>query len=62
MRYIDRTWTQGHSSQSYILCDGGQAFIYSHLVIIAKFNMTIAQHKQSKAKMDFKFTHSLLRP
>jgi hypothetical protein len=35
---------QGHNPQSYVLCDGGPAFIYSHLVIMTKFNMIVAQH------------------
>ncbi len=29
------------SLMSYILCDGGPTFIYSHLVIVAKFNMVV---------------------
>lgn len=31
---------------SNILCDGGLSFIYSHLVIAAKFNMVVTRHKQ----------------
>jgi hypothetical protein len=37
---------QGCNSQSFVLCDGGLTFIYSHLVIVTKFNMIVAQHKQ----------------
>jgi hypothetical protein len=33
---------QGHSLMSYVLCDGGPTFIYSHLMIITKFNMVVA--------------------
>jgi hypothetical protein len=33
---------------SYVLSDGGLAFIYSHLVIIAKFNMVVTQHRQRR--------------
>jgi hypothetical protein len=35
---------------SYVLCDGRPTFIYSHLVIIAKFNMVVALHKQRGGK------------
>lgn len=34
------------SLMSYILCDGRPVFIYSHLVIVAKFNMVVVWHRQ----------------
>jgi hypothetical protein len=37
---------QGHSLQSYVLCDGRPTFNYSHSVIVAKFNMIITRHRQ----------------
>jgi hypothetical protein len=49
---------QGHSSQSYILCDGRPTFIYTHLVITIKFNMTIAQHRQNRNKSGISSSHT----
>jgi hypothetical protein len=38
---------RGRSNNSYVLCDTNRpAFIYSHLVIIAKFNMEVSAHRQ----------------
>jgi hypothetical protein len=37
---------QGRSMRSYVLCDAGPAYIYSHLVIAAKFAMVPARHRQ----------------
>jgi len=45
---------QGRNSQSYVLCDGGPAFIYSHLVIATKFNMIIARRRQGHGKSGYK--------
>ena len=44
---IGRYYKQkGRSMRSYILCDAGPAYIYSHLVIAAKFAMLPTQHRQ----------------
>jgi hypothetical protein len=44
---------QGWSPQSYVLCDGGSIFVYSHLVIALKLNMIVAQHRQGRGIAKF---------
>jgi hypothetical protein len=42
---------QGRNPQSYVLCGGRSAFIYSHLVIATKFNMIVARHRQGHGRI-----------
>ena len=41
---------KGRIMRSYVLCDAGPAYIYSHLVIAAKFAMLPARHRQKGGK------------
>ncbi len=42
---------QGRSSYSYVQCDIGEAYIYSHLIRAMKFQMIKSSHRQKGGKL-----------
>jgi hypothetical protein len=41
---------QGRSPYSYVQCDIGEAYIYSHFIRVVKFQMIQSSHKQKGGK------------
>jgi hypothetical protein len=47
---------QGRSSYSYVQCDKGEAYIYSHLIRAVKFQMKQCSHRQKGAKLVYQLS------